>query len=224
MTYSRVTCLIRVSRSRHTYGVAMMSRLLKIIGLFCKKALQKRTDSAKETYNIRCLLIKATPYYDKHPDMCATHILGYIHTCWVHTYWVIHTYIYVYMGHICGVARVCSETWMDGFLDGYCSTVQGLLDWFEVDLGFSEFLFRLICVLCVFLFFTPSCSHLVLFGHPTPPPPRSWRRWGSCIYTFIYIECTPTYTHTFILKYMHVEIQLIADRVALNLEIISKNF
>jgi len=23
-------------------------------------------------------------------------------------------------------------------LDGYCSTVQGLLDWLEVDLGFTE--------------------------------------------------------------------------------------
>ena len=27
------------------------------------------------------------------------------------------------------------------FLDGYCSTVQGLFDWFEVDLGFTELLF-----------------------------------------------------------------------------------
>jgi len=27
------------------------------------------------------------------------------------------------------------------FLDGYCSTVQGLLDWFEVDLGFTEISF-----------------------------------------------------------------------------------
>ena len=27
------------------------------------------------------------------------------------------------------------------FLDGYCSTVQGLIDWFEVDLGFTELLF-----------------------------------------------------------------------------------
>ena len=26
-------------------------------------------------------------------------------------------------------------------LDGYCSTVQGLLDWFEVDLGFTELSF-----------------------------------------------------------------------------------
>ena len=29
----------------------------------------------------------------------------------------------------------------DVVLDGYCSTVQGLLDWFEVDLGFTELLF-----------------------------------------------------------------------------------
>jgi len=29
------------------------------------------------------------------------------------------------------------------FLDGYCSTVQDLLDWFKVDLGFTElYLFR----------------------------------------------------------------------------------
>jgi len=27
------------------------------------------------------------------------------------------------------------------FLDGYCSTVQGLLDWVEVDLGFTKLLF-----------------------------------------------------------------------------------
>jgi len=51
------------------------------------------------------------------------------------------------------------------FLDGCCSTVQGLLDWFEVDLGSPSFCsFRLICVLCVFLFSTPaSHSPPVLF-------------------------------------------------------------
>ena len=38
------------------------------------------------------------------------------------------------------------------FLDGYSSTVQGLLDWFEVDLGFTELLFVQIdlCVVSVF--------------------------------------------------------------------------
>jgi len=35
------------------YGVATNSRLLKITGLFCKRALQKRLYSAKETYNFK---------------------------------------------------------------------------------------------------------------------------------------------------------------------------
>jgi len=33
------------------YGVALVSRIDKIIGLFCKRALSKRRYSAKETYN-----------------------------------------------------------------------------------------------------------------------------------------------------------------------------
>ena len=37
------------------------------------------------------------------------------------------------------------------FLDGHCSTLQGLLDWFEVDLGFAKLLFIQtdLCVLFV---------------------------------------------------------------------------
>ena len=35
------------------YGVASISRLLEIIGLFCKRALQKRLYSAKETYHFK---------------------------------------------------------------------------------------------------------------------------------------------------------------------------
>jgi len=38
---------------RGGYGVATISRLLKIIGLFCKRALQKRPFSAKETYTFK---------------------------------------------------------------------------------------------------------------------------------------------------------------------------
>jgi len=37
----------------YDYGVATISSLLKIIGLFCKKSLQKRLYSAKETYNLK---------------------------------------------------------------------------------------------------------------------------------------------------------------------------
>ena len=32
------------------YEVASVSRLLKIVGIFCKRALEKRRHSAKETY------------------------------------------------------------------------------------------------------------------------------------------------------------------------------
>jgi len=41
------TWLYTISR----YGVALVCRIDKIIGLFCKRALQKRQYSAKETYN-----------------------------------------------------------------------------------------------------------------------------------------------------------------------------
>jgi len=37
---------------REHYGVATVSRIDKMIGLFCKRALQKRRYSAKEIYNL----------------------------------------------------------------------------------------------------------------------------------------------------------------------------
>jgi len=43
--------------------------------------------------------------------------------------------------------------YFNSFLDGYCSTVQGLLDWFEVDPGFPElFLLKEICGTRITLF------------------------------------------------------------------------
>ena len=69
------------------------------------------------------------------------------------------------------------------FLDGYCSTVQGLLDWFEVDLGFTELLVIQIdlCVMCVFVLgivSTPAYN----IRHNQFHPAWSCRRiltWGS---------------------------------------------
>jgi len=40
-------------QQKNVYGVATISRLLKIIGLFCKRALEKRQYSAKETCNFK---------------------------------------------------------------------------------------------------------------------------------------------------------------------------
>ena len=47
LSHSRV----QFFRTSASYGVATTSRFLKIIGLFCKKILQKRRYSAKMTYN-----------------------------------------------------------------------------------------------------------------------------------------------------------------------------
>ena len=44
---------LHCGQGTHIYGVATSSRLLKIIGLFCKRALQKRRYSAKETCNLK---------------------------------------------------------------------------------------------------------------------------------------------------------------------------
>ena len=46
---------------RASYGVASISKLLKIIGLFCKRALSKRRYSANETYNFE------EPTHRSHP-------------------------------------------------------------------------------------------------------------------------------------------------------------
>jgi len=84
-------------------GVATLSRLLKIIGLFCKRALWKRWYSAKETYNFN------EPTNRSHPVLCVLltcEPVTYIHThvlpvTYTHTrlyaigkiyVWVCHTY------------------------------------------------------------------------------------------------------------------------------------
>ena len=51
-------------------GVASISRLLKIIGLFCKRALQKRLYSAKETYDFKEPTNRSHPIHHTYITMC----------------------------------------------------------------------------------------------------------------------------------------------------------
>jgi len=55
-TFKGVIWVRHTSHTHQTYGVASLSRIDKIIGLFCKRALLKRLYSAKET----CSLIDPT--------------------------------------------------------------------------------------------------------------------------------------------------------------------
>jgi len=54
-----------IYRDSCRYGVATISRLLKIIGLFCERALSKRRYSAKETYNFKEPTNRSHPIYTK---------------------------------------------------------------------------------------------------------------------------------------------------------------
>jgi len=89
-------------------------------------------------------------------------------------------------------AYVCVSFALFFFFYGYCSTVQDLLDWFEVDLGFSELSFIQIdlCVLCV------SFAYVHIFVY-------------TCIrvHLYIYIErYTYICMHIYIYVYMYVYI------------------
>ena len=62
--YCHVTLVAMGSR---LYGVATISRLLKIIGLFCKRALLKRRYSAEETYTFKEPTNRSHPIVDCMP-------------------------------------------------------------------------------------------------------------------------------------------------------------
>jgi len=72
---------------------------------------------------------------------------------YTYMYICVHIYVYVY-SCLHGRARLLRDPWdyfNHLFFDGYCSTVQGLLDWFEVDLGFTRayiYSNRFVCCVC----------------------------------------------------------------------------
>ena len=57
-------------------GVATIGRLLKIVGLFCKRALLKRRYAAKKPIILRSLLIVASPYCSLHSIRRLLKIIG----------------------------------------------------------------------------------------------------------------------------------------------------
>ena len=109
------------------YAVATISRLLKVIGLFCKRALLKRLYSAKRPIILRSLLIVATPYVYTgtywyvymHARLClcrcvCVYVYMNINVCtcmcecihvhiWIYIYAYIYIYIFVWLSCIPGI-------------------------------------------------------------------------------------------------------------------------
>jgi len=79
-----------IQTQKFQYGVATMSRLLKMIGLCCERALQKSLYSAEETYNFK------KPANRSHPIgssrlILDTHYTRSLHTLIAHTHYTLHT-------------------------------------------------------------------------------------------------------------------------------------
>ena len=64
--FLRNECTVHVARC----GVAMISRLVKIVGLFCKRALIKRWYSAKDTYHFKEPTRRSHPHSYTTPLPC----------------------------------------------------------------------------------------------------------------------------------------------------------
>ena len=113
---------------------------------------------------------------------------------------------------ICGEVCACIRRGPYVFLDGNCSTVQGLLDWFEVDLGYTELLFVRICggvcacisrgpyVLTCHTPFMDMYKYVLYSSSRTPPPLRTcccsakvaksrgtWRSTCVCVFVCVYV-------------------------------------
>jgi len=73
-----------------TYGVASVSRINNIIGLFCKRALSKGRYSAKETCNL------IDPADRSHPiDSCFVGLAHFLLCIFIEVYVAISVYIYI---------------------------------------------------------------------------------------------------------------------------------
>jgi len=89
------------------------------------------------------------------------------------------------------------------FVDEYCSTVQGLLDWFEVDLGFTELLFihycHIICICVQVCMFVNVCTSVCLY---------MCGRVCACICVYV---CKFLYVCTCVCLYQCVRVRMFAN-------------
>jgi len=90
-------------RERHTLWGATLSWLLNIIGLFCKRALQKRLYSAKETYNFEEPTNRSHPHtsvFEGGDDGFMIRMILLVNACtrkYVHDVWIyICIYVHIY--------------------------------------------------------------------------------------------------------------------------------
>ena len=111
------------------YGVALISRMDKILGLFCKRALYKRRYSAKETYNFINPTDRSHPIMYRNPTIGNTlfgRMDGSCHTlprvmsrvCMSHVTHTHNCYLYNKLQHAATRCNALQST------ATHCSTLQ----------------------------------------------------------------------------------------------------
>jgi len=121
-----IVYLHKVNEScRTTMGVVSIDWLLKIIDLFCKRALWKRLYSAKETCNLKEPTNRSHPIRGRVSNLwCIRHI--YCVFCWR-----VYIRVTIRMRHVTRAKEQChthenvtSYTWMSSYTAVCCSVLQ----------------------------------------------------------------------------------------------------
>ena len=103
-TYLMMSCLFGNIPEKLTYGVATMSRMLKNICLFCKRALQKRLVFCKETCIFKHPTHRSHPISTRKNNSSFVQIwlieawmYEFVTWIWVYEYLYISIYVYIYI-------------------------------------------------------------------------------------------------------------------------------
>jgi len=128
------------------YGVAKISRLLTIIGLFCKRALWKRLYSAKETLNFR------EPTNRSHP-------IG-VHRAYQTNEWVMSHMTWVMSG--CIVVPVCMSVYMNESWHKAISHTCMLCSLISILAYMHAYIYAWCTMLSTYLFDEDSCLTKIL--------------------------------------------------------------
>ena len=130
--YAQMYIILRICVCRHAYRVATTSRLLKIIGLFCRIQFFLQGFSAKKTYNFKepassrlLQIIGLQP-----PHMCISYIYIYISYIYIYISYIQHT-VYAIHTHLTCVHIIQMQSFAFGM--SFHLNFQFRFHWFLFD-------------------------------------------------------------------------------------------